>query len=105
MAEKIFLIVFVSFSLIACAQNQNRKEAEKNVPVKVAEKAFLENLAGFCGKSFRGKETYTAPGRQSWAEKDFVMHVTVCEADVAQSPGHTHTLELILKYPMPSLPS
>ena len=55
---------------------------------KENEKAFLNNLAGFCGKSFRGKETYTAPGRDSWADKDFVMHVTVCEQDKVFIPFH-----------------
>ena len=55
---------------------------------KENEKTFLNNLAGLCGKSFRGKETYTAPGRDSWANKDFVMHVTVCEEDKVYIPFH-----------------
>lgn len=55
---------------------------------KEKEKNFLNNLTGLCGKSFRGKETYTAPGRDSWADKDFVMHVTVCEEDKVYIPFH-----------------
>ena len=29
-----------------------------------------------------------APGRESWADKDFVMHVTVCEDDRVYIPFH-----------------
>ena len=52
------------------------------------EKAFLDNLASLCGKSFRGRETWSAPGRVSWADRDFVMHVTVCEDDRVYIPFH-----------------
>ena len=53
-----------------------------------AERAFLANLAGLCGNSYRGKETYSAPGRESWSNKDFVIHVTVCEYDRVHIPFH-----------------
>ena len=52
------------------------------------EAGFMENLASLCGKSFRGQETYMAPGRESWAEKDFVMHVVLCEDDRIHIPFH-----------------
>ena len=52
------------------------------------ERAFLDNLASLCGKSFRGREVYMAPGRESWAHMDFVMHVTVCEDDRVYIPFH-----------------
>lgn len=52
------------------------------------EAGFMENLASFCGQSFRGRETYMAPGRESWAEKDFVMHVVLCESDRIHIPFH-----------------
>jgi len=52
------------------------------------ERGFLDNLSALCGKSFRGKETYMAPGRESWAEKDFVMHVVLCEEDRVHIPFH-----------------
>ncbi len=54
----------------------------------VAERGFLENLARLCGQSFRGQETYMAPGRESWAHMDFVMHVVVCEQDRVHIPFH-----------------
>ncbi len=52
------------------------------------EAGFLKNLASLCGQSFRGQETYMAPGRESWAEKDFVMHVVLCESDQVHIPFH-----------------
>lgn len=49
---------------------------------------FMENLARLCGSSFRGRETYYLPGRESWADKDFVMHVVLCEEDRVHIPFH-----------------
>lgn len=56
--------------------------------ITAAERAFLENLRSLCGKSFRGEEAFMAPGRESWAEKKFMMHVTVCEDDRVYIPFH-----------------
>jgi hypothetical protein len=88
MRFKILLLSFILLIGVSCARYRSSQQITENVQAKIAEKAFLKNLAGFCGKSFRGKETYTAPGRQSWAEKNFVMHVTVCEPDRVYIPFH-----------------
>jgi hypothetical protein len=48
--------------------------------------AFLANLAAFCGKSFEGREVFMAEGRESWADKQFIMHVTVCEFGMVHIP-------------------
>ena len=52
------------------------------------EEGFLENLSLLCGKSYRGEQTYMAPDRESWADKDFVMHVVLCEEDLVKIPFH-----------------
>ncbi len=52
------------------------------------ERAFLNNIAQLCGQTFAGQETFIAEGRESWADKEFVMHVTVCEDDRVYVPFH-----------------
>lgn len=52
------------------------------------ERAFLNNIAMLCGQTFAGQETFIAEGRESWADKQFVMHVTVCEDDRVYVPFH-----------------
>ncbi len=52
------------------------------------EKAFFNNLAQYCGKSFRGEQAFMAEGRESWEHMDFIMHVTVCEDDRIYVPFH-----------------
>ncbi len=52
------------------------------------ERAFLNNIAQLCGQTFAGGETFIAEGRESWAHKKFVMHVTVCEDDRVYVPFH-----------------
>ena len=53
-----------------------------------SEQAFFDNLRSLCGKSFAGEESFIREGRESWADKDFVMHVTVCEEDRVYIPFH-----------------
>jgi hypothetical protein len=52
------------------------------------QQAFMNNLAMFCGQSFRGQQIFMAEGRESWALRQFVMHVTVCEDDRVYIPFH-----------------
>jgi hypothetical protein len=52
------------------------------------EVSFLDNLRSLCGESFRGKESYSAPGRESWADRDLLMIVEVCEDDRVYIPFH-----------------
>jgi len=49
---------------------------------------FLSNLASLCGKSFQGKQTYIAPGRDSWADKILIMNVSMCEPNRILIPFH-----------------
>ncbi len=99
MINKFFLLVTLLIMLLSCGQQQVQdKSSEQDDMIdriesmesdmSDIEKAFLDNLASFCGKSFRGKESYSAPGRESWADKDFIMHVTVCEPDKVYIPFH-----------------
>ncbi len=98
MISKLFQLIAIATLLVSCGQGQressqghdemvDRLEALES-SLSEPEINFLDNLAGLCGKSFRGKETYSAPGRESWVEKDFVMHVTVCEDDRVYIPFH-----------------
>ncbi len=70
------------------AENMVLKAEALESSLATDERAFLDNLSSLCGKSFRGEETFMAPGRESWAEKKFMMHVTVCEDDRVHIPFH-----------------
>ena len=50
--------------------------------------AFFNNLRTLCGKSFEGEQIYMKEGRESWEDKQMIMHVTVCEDDVVHIPFH-----------------
>jgi hypothetical protein len=93
-----FITLFVSFLLCSCGGSpvdRQTQVAEEFVASDSAgyalthdEIGFMENLARFCGSSFRGRETYFLPGRESWADKEFVMHVVLCEVDRVHIPFH-----------------
>ncbi|MDD3568953.1 MAG: hypothetical protein PHT92_11195 [Bacteroidales bacterium] len=80
--RKLALLVLVATVAISCGSStQKEKSAEKPCcSVENTQQAFLKNLASLCGKSF--------VGRDSWAHKKFVMHVTVCENDRVYIPFH-----------------
>ncbi len=86
-----FLPVMATF-LVYCGNTPRETEQVATetevVALSEAEQAFLNNLASLCGKSFRGREVYMQEGRESWADKDLVMHVTVCEDTHVHIPFH-----------------
>lgn len=85
---QLFLIFFL---LASCGQRTRAEQYPGNdsqTNLSKPEQAFLDNLAGLCGKSFGGEQTYIEPGRESWAHKKFVMHVTVCEPGKVLIPFH-----------------
>jgi hypothetical protein len=88
-----FIFVFalaIAFTACGPATQTGEQEAEATLTAVLSpeEQAFLDNLASLCGQSFRGQETYMAPGRDSWGHLDFVMHVTECEEDHVYIPFH-----------------
>ena len=93
MKKQILILMTLAFLLSYCStgprqdhQTETVDETELLLPDN--EQAFLNNLASLCGQSFRGQETYMQEGRESWADKDLVMHVTVCEPNQVQIPFH-----------------
>lgn len=82
----IFLLAFAAFGN---APTENKNDEVPKVPeLSQSEQAFMGHLRSLCGKSFAGEETFMADGRESWSHFDFVMHVTVCEADRVHIPFH-----------------
>lgn len=77
--------IIVLLAVVLLAGCHSRKHSEEEVvntfdlELPPDQQAFLENLAALCGKSFPGKETYVAEGRQSWSDQQIMMHVTYCE--------------------------
>jgi hypothetical protein len=87
----LMMYVLAALAMFACNQPQrsgSNEETDNTAVVSAAESAFLSNLAQLCGKSFKGKEVYVMPGRESWAEKNLVMHVRICEETQVQIPFH-----------------
>lgn len=76
------LLVLLVPMFFSCRQNHPDSRGDES------QSAFLDNLSSLCGKSFRGRETYSAPGRESWADREFVIHVTVCTEDSVYIPFH-----------------
>lgn len=96
-ATKFYLFVLI-YGLASCggsggSSQQEVEHAEVSgelagYSLTLEELVFMENLGRLCGQSFRGRETYMAPGRESWADKAFVMHVVLCEEDRVHIPFH-----------------
>ncbi len=78
--------------MMACAGRGGQQAREHMLPgsglADPVERAFFNKLADLCGQSFRGEQQFLAEGRESWAHKDFVMHVRVCEEDRVYIPFH-----------------
>ncbi len=88
---RIYSVMMLAVFAISCGSpSQNNTNSSKAQEPTVSENqlAFLNNLASLCGKSFGGREAYIEKGRESWAHKKFVMHVTVCEDDRVYIPFH-----------------
>ena len=86
--KKFAIIALVAIFAISCGTSTQKKTDEKASTVLENQQAFLKNLASLCGKSFGGWEAYMQEGRESWADKKFVMHVTVCDDDKVYIPFH-----------------
>ncbi|MDR4988962.1 MAG: hypothetical protein RG741_09025 [Bacteroidales bacterium] len=97
--SRIWLILLISALVIAILflqRDRQTTEQTDDIEVKAVgsallnaqERAFLNNIALLCGQTFSGGETFIAEGRESWADKHFVMHVTVCEDDRVYVPFH-----------------
>ncbi len=81
------LFLMTLWVLVACGQRSAPPEVGTEL-TNLQEKAFLNHLAGLCGLSFEGQQLYMREGRESWEDKHFVMHVTVCEDDRVYVPFH-----------------
>jgi hypothetical protein len=91
MYKKIILMLSFAIIVISCTQRPTVEKTRETSPQPVLsenEKSFLNNLSSLCGNSYAGKETYIEPGRESWADKKFIMHVTVCEPHKVHIPFH-----------------
>ncbi len=90
--KKIILFAVIAVTAFSCnlkTENEQvgiKKLEEKSITAE--ERGFLDNLASLCGKSFRGKQVYMEEDRESWEDKEFVMHVTICEDDRVHIPFH-----------------
>ncbi len=82
-------ILFMQFVRHTPEQADDQTAVKLGSELKSAEeRAFLNNIARLCGQTFAGRESFIADGRESWADKNFVMHVTVCEEDRVYVPFH-----------------
>lgn len=88
----IYLLLMAMMVIAGCADRRAPETAEAvqvgSALEDAGQQAFMNNLAMFCGQSFSGRQVFMAEGRESWALKQFVMHVTVCEDDRVYVPFH-----------------
>lgn len=85
------VLILAAVVLAGCHARQHTEEEVVetfDLELPPDQQAFLDNLAGLCGQSFPGRETYVAPGRESWSEHEMVMHVTFCEDNQVHIPFH-----------------
>lgn len=84
------LIIAACLILTSCGGRSSQTDipALGSELVVTEERAFFNNLAAHCGESFEGEQTFLAEGRESWEDKDFIMHVTICEDDRIYVPFH-----------------
>lgn len=92
MKSSPLLLLSLLFLFFACGPGGRSAEGEAP-PLAIAglsgpEAGFIQNLSGLCGKSFRGRETFMAEGRESWSDKHLIMHVTLCEPGMVHIPFH-----------------
>ncbi|MFP4555294.1 MAG: hypothetical protein ACLFNU_00360 [Bacteroidales bacterium] len=92
MLKKILLLLVAIVFLTSCdsRQRQTSEEEAKNQSVFDSEthQEFIDNLASLCGKSYRGEQVYRSHHGDSWADRNMIMHVTVCEDDKVHIPFH-----------------
>ena len=102
MIKKVIIFSMLGIFIYACGpatekDKEKEKEVEKTkIEQKVLteeERSFLDNLASLCNKSFAGEQVYMKEGRESWEDKNFVMHVTVCKDDEVHIPFHLDDYE------------
>ncbi len=90
--KKILIFAIIGLAVYSCGQRANddyvkEKDTEEKV-LTFEERGFLNNLASLCDKSFEGQQIYMEESRESWEDKKFVMHVTICEDDRVHIPFH-----------------
>ena len=92
MFRNTIIMLLAVASLAACSQSPARDNASSLYDSKPmltsSQKQFMQNLASLCGNSYQGRQAYMQPGRESWEDRSFVMHVTVCNADSILIPFH-----------------
>lgn len=93
MGKIIYCLLFGIILVNACnrAPSSGTQRHENDVlkaAISDQEVGFLNNLSVLCGKSFRGEQSFMAADRESWADKDFVMHVELCDEERIHIPFH-----------------
>ncbi|PKP36875.1 MAG: hypothetical protein CVT98_06895 [Bacteroidetes bacterium HGW-Bacteroidetes-15] len=88
--KKILGFILLAIIAMSCgtSTNNEKKEDTTSCPKAETQQLFLKNLASLCGKSFGGTEAFVMEGRESWANKKFVMHVTLCDSNEVHIPFH-----------------
>lgn len=77
---KNWIIIFTFSIVFGCAGSGDSKDTLFQLNDQT-QNQFIDNIAIFCGKSYVGKETFIAEGRESWADKEMKIHFGICEND------------------------
>ncbi len=87
LAFALTLLIFAN-----CGQRQPTSEETtlpetENLESEVHQ-AFFDNLRTLCGQSFKGEQVYRSHHGESWAGREMIMHVSVCENNQIHIPFH-----------------
>ncbi len=88
MFSRFFTLLLII--VVSCSSPSQRRQNPEGASMhkSQAHEAFLKNLSGLCGKSFRGEQVYRSHHGESWADRLMIMHVTVCEDEKVHIPFH-----------------
>ena len=90
----IKLVLALLFALLfTCCANRTTQATDEQTDKSAkfqseVHQEFVNNLASLCGKSFPGEQTYRSHHGESWAHREMIMHVTLCEDDKVYIPFH-----------------
>ncbi|NCU32153.1 MAG: hypothetical protein EOM23_04300, partial [Candidatus Moranbacteria bacterium] len=74
-------ILLASVFLFSCIGSSNSNDSLFELK-DANQRAFVDNLAKYCGQRFSGQETYIAEGRESWADKKMTIHFGQCTSNL-----------------------
>ena len=90
MKKQLIILTILAVVAFSCGSGTQKssEETRESAFTSEAHQAFISNLKKLCGNSYRGEQIYRSHHGESWAHREMIMHVTVCEDDRVFIPFH-----------------